>query len=43
MTQVENGKVRSKGGVRAIAETTFGCGQLGRVKIVVSEFPLLCL
>lgn len=38
-TQVENGKVRFKGGVRAIAETNLWLRAADRIKIVVGEFP----
>ena len=38
-TQVENGKVRFQGGVRAIAETNLWLRAADRIKIVVGEFP----
>ena len=38
-TQVENGKVRFQGGVRAIAETNLWLRAAVRLKIVVGEFP----
>ena len=37
-TQVENGKVRFQGGVRAIAETNLWLRAADRIKIVVGEF-----
>ena len=38
-TQVENGKVRFQGDVRAIAETNIWLRAADRIKIVVGEFP----
>ena len=38
-TQVENGKVRFQGDVRAIAETNLWLRAADRIKIVVGEFP----
>ena len=38
-TQVENGKVRFQGGVRAVAETNLWLRAADRIKIVVGEFP----
>ena len=38
-TQVENGKVRFQGGVRAIAEANLWLRAADRIKIVVGEFP----
>ncbi|MGT2908201.1 THUMP domain-containing class I SAM-dependent RNA methyltransferase [Streptococcus dentiloxodontae] len=37
--QVDNGKVRFQGGVRAIAETNLWLRAADRIKIVVGEFP----
>ena len=38
-TQVENGKVRFQGDVRAIAETNLWLRAADRIKIEVGEFP----
>ena len=38
-TQVENGKVRFQGDVRAIVETNLWLRAADRIKIVVGEFP----